>query len=347
MAGLIDEDAEYEIMMACIDHGFKMNFNPSDFEGSFNDEVEGEEQFRPVSAFAMERHLRSINKALDGKDFKDIDEMNAYLQSVDYKNESGKQAVGDTAQELAYQAMEAASIKDAVSLAKQALEFDSGCLDALVVLAVSESKDVNECIERLEKAVAVGERALGSDFFEENKGEFWGITETRPYMRVREALAQNLVLAKRYGEAEEHYEAMMELNPNDNQGVRFSLLSCYLILRDLDGAERLFNNKPEEYMDATLYWGKVLWHYLSDDMKGACMTLCKARAENSYVEDFFSGKKKIPTNIACAYSFGSMEEAEMIAFELGEAWLKYPEAMRWLRLGGSDSNKNSGLRVVK
>ena len=38
--------------------------------------------------------------------------------------------------------------------------------------AGSDSRD--ELIENIEKAVWMGERSLGEDFFEENRGHFWG-----------------------------------------------------------------------------------------------------------------------------------------------------------------------------
>jgi len=296
--------------------------------------------------FAMERHLRDIHKAIEGKDFKDIDELNAYLQSLTASGSLGIQrgegSAKDRAQDLAYQAMETDDPKEAVWRAKQAVELDPDCMDALVILAVHDSKSLDDCIGKLKKAVEAGERSLGSAFFKENKGHFWGITETRPYMRARETLAQHLVFADRHEEAKAHYEAMMELNPGDNQGLRFPLLACYLLLRDLAAADRLLK-QSEEYMDATLLWGKVLRDYLSGDVAAAGMTLRQARKTNAHAEVFFSGKKALPTSPPAGYSPGEKSEAAMCAFVLGLAWQKYPDAIRWLKSGGGDV----GLRLVK
>ncbi len=77
--------------------------------------------------------------------------------------------------------MDSDNINTAVELAMQAVELDRRCVDALVILAHGGSKSDDELIENLEKTAWIGEQALGEDFFEENRGHFWGIIETRPY----------------------------------------------------------------------------------------------------------------------------------------------------------------------
>ena len=76
--------------------------------------------------------------------------------------------------------------------------------------------------------MAAGERALGAQAFEEDVGHFWGLLETRPYMRARAGLAASLWTAGDEVEAVEHYQDMLRLNPGDNQGHRYVLLGCLL-----------------------------------------------------------------------------------------------------------------------
>ncbi|HXY17585.1 MAG TPA: tetratricopeptide repeat protein [Gaiellaceae bacterium] len=70
-------------------------------------------------------------------------------------------------------------------------------------------------------SVAAGERALGPRIFAEGAGYFWGLVETRPYMRARAALAALLWKLGRREEALEHARELLRLNPNDNQGIRY------------------------------------------------------------------------------------------------------------------------------
>ncbi len=123
--------------------------------------------------------------------------------------------------------MEASSKRQALTLAKQALAIDPDCVDALVILAQATTRSVEKLIEGMEAAVAAGERSLGAQYFEENKGHFWGLIETRPYMRARSVLAHLLLEKEQTDKAIAHFEAMIALNSNDNQGLRYVLLGCY------------------------------------------------------------------------------------------------------------------------
>ena len=132
----------------------------------------------------------------------------------------------DRAQEVMYRAFEATG-SEQVRLARKALEISPDCADAYVLLA-EHAATAEEARKHYEQGVAAGERALGKQAFEEYAGQFWGLLETRPYMRARQGLAQCLWEAGRREEAAEHYQEMLRLNPNDNQGVRYSLATLLL-----------------------------------------------------------------------------------------------------------------------
>jgi hypothetical protein len=59
-------------------------------------------------------------------------------------------------------------------------------------------------------------------------------------------------------EAVAEYRAMLELNPGDNQGVRYSLLPSLPELNRLEAARKLFEKYPEESEFNTVFaWGRV------------------------------------------------------------------------------------------
>src|SRR3954447_20480530 len=119
-------------------------------------------------------------------------------------------------------------------LAKQALELSPDCADAYVLLA-EQALSHREALGLYEQAVAAGQRAIGPDAFQEHVGHFWGLLETRPYMRAREGLAHTLWTLGRREEAAAHLQELLRLNPGDNQGVRYTLASWLLNLdRDED-----------------------------------------------------------------------------------------------------------------
>jgi tetratricopeptide (TPR) repeat protein len=233
------------------------------------------------------------------------------------------------AQELAFEAQEAETEAQARKLAKRALAKDPDCVDALAVLAGIESDSPRMMIEAMQKAVAAGERSLGAAFIKKNRGYFWGLIETRPYMRALEQLAALLRAEGLNLEAIKHYEKMLELNANDNQGVRDPLLGLYLTTDNLEGARKLLKDYAED-SSANFAWGRVLERFLSADLAGAAAKLKTARKENRFVELYLSGQKGLPKQMPGMYSPGSDDEAILVLDNMSLAWAKHKEAVFWL-----------------
>ncbi len=289
----------------------------------------------PPSRLVGEQVLRDIHRVLQGRKFETLDDANEALQKLTGKGlkKASKKAPPlspqQEAQDLAYRAMEAPNPGQAMALARQAIAKDADCVDALVTLATLSARSPKDLILDLEKAVAAGERSLGEKFFRENKGHFWGILETRPYMRARYELADLLLDAGRVSEAVRHFETLLELNPNDNQGVRDVLLGCYLAGDRLVGARRLLCEYKEDD-SAVFNWGASLERILSGDFVGAARVLERARENNRFVELYLTAGRKLPPEMPDSYSYGSEEEAVVCIEMLGEAWAMHPEALLWL-----------------
>lgn len=242
----------------------------------------------------------------------------------------GRRSKREKAQDLAYEAMEAPDAKTAGRLALEAVRLDPQCTDALHLLAELTSRTADEFIESLRKAVAGAEKSLGDRFFKENRGDFWGLLETRPYMRARASLAQALRERGETDEAVKHYEEMLELNPNDNQGLRDLLVGLYLERGETQGAQRLFEQYSEDG-SAVFSWARVLERFLSGDETGARHALKDARESNRYVAAYLTGRKKPPKESPDYYSPGRESEAVVCVQCIGGAWSRHDEAARWLK----------------
>ena len=127
----------------------------------------------------------------------------------------------DEAQEVMFDAWECEVPKRRIALARKALKISADCADAYLLLAEEWAATPGAALDLLVQAVAAGERALGKAAFVDDIGDFWGLIETRPYMRARLSLAQALWGAGNRDEAAEHLIDMIRLNPNDNQGARY------------------------------------------------------------------------------------------------------------------------------
>ncbi|KAF8963242.1 hypothetical protein BDZ97DRAFT_1821224 [Flammula alnicola] len=102
---------------------------------------------------------------------------------------------------------------------------DNNNLDAIIQVAFL--LDMPGAIEALEAAELRGrvilKKALGNDCFDDegdSVGHFWGILETRPYMRVLQALVRLYFESGRVKESAQTIIEMLRLCPGDNMGQR-------------------------------------------------------------------------------------------------------------------------------
>lgn len=235
------------------------------------------------------------------------------------------------AQELVYEAWEAPTEGRAIELMIAALELDPNNVDALLMMADLGDYGGDEQIELIRDIVAQGADNLGPKVFKKDRGYFWGLLETRPYMRARACLIDLLMAAGRHIEAIAELEEMLELNPHDNQGMRYILMGAYLTAERLDGARRLFEKYDERKYTAVFAWSYVLERFLSGNLAEAVEALTIARKQNSHVEAYLKGDRKPPRSRPDSYSLGSREEAIICIDEIGVAWDRHPDAVTWLR----------------
>lgn len=236
------------------------------------------------------------------------------------------------AQELVYNAMESGDEQKAAQFCRQALEIYPDCVDAMNLLADIECELLRDYVEAKRKAVEAGRRDLGEDYIQQMKGEFWLDIDTRPYMRALAGLADALLQwgqPEHIDEAIEIYEQMLELNPNDNQGIRDMLAACYLQRKRYNDTAELLD-RYDGWM-AVPSWTRVLLAYATGGKDKAAALLREAREQNPHVELYLTGKKRRPRTRPGSYSPGKDSEAVFCADTLWEAWKKHPKAKRWLK----------------
>jgi tetratricopeptide (TPR) repeat protein len=253
----------------------------------------------------------------------------------------GGQTEPDTAQgqaqELVYEAFEEDDLATRQQLVRQALELWPDCADAYVLLA-EQARSRKEALALYEQGVAAGERALGPAVIEREAGHFWGILETRPYMRARLGLANSLWTVGRRQEAVEHLWDMLRLNPGDNQGVRYTLAGFLLFLDRDEDLARLLAQYPEEGSATWMYTKALLAFRQHGDTSQARRLLKEARKANKHVPDYVTGRKYPPEEPAY-YSPG--QESEAVSYVAGflAAWKYTPGAVAWLRANEAKTGK--------
>lgn len=236
----------------------------------------------------------------------------------------------DRAQEMMYRAWEETNPAKRLALAHDALAISADCADAYVLLAEEEADTVSRALEYYQQGVAAGERALGAKFFKEHVGDFWGIMETRPYMRARRGLADTLWRLNRKDEALEHYREMLRLNPGDNQGNRYLLVDLLLQMdRDAELHE-LLKEYRDEWSATWLYTRALLAFRKWGDSDRARKVLGKALKQNPRVPAYLMGQKRIPNRLPELIGMGDENEAISYAADHLNHWRRTPGAVAWL-----------------
>lgn len=103
-------------------------------------------------------------------------------------------------------------------------------------------------------------------YFEDDSiGEFWLMTETRPFMRVYSTYMDELMRGGKLRLAIEVGMDMLRLCENDNLGKRYDLMNCYAALEDEEAALALQNRYPEEKSAMFLLPLSVLFYRLGKE----------------------------------------------------------------------------------
>ncbi|MBK0381691.1 hypothetical protein I5M32_01845 [Pedobacter sp. SD-b] len=218
---------------------------------------------------------------------------------------------------------------EAKEAAAEALMLDDKCIAAYELLATIEGNPFISLVF-LEKAIGLGKEKFGGKYLKENKGYFWGLHETRPYMRCLQAYAECLYLIGKTKESIAVLEEMLVLNPNDNQGIRDFLL-LYLIE---DGQPLKFIKYDKMFEEDTMAFAsfnRALFAFKTEgDNENSVNKLKQAIKENNHIVKLLLAKKDVE-DVPSSYSIGSKDEADFYTFYAKPVWQNIEGALDWLR----------------
>jgi tetratricopeptide (TPR) repeat protein len=234
------------------------------------------------------------------------------------------------AQALMYQAFAEKDERRRHELARAALAISPDCADAYVLLA-EQAPNRREALALYEKGVAAGARALGKEAFQRDVGHFWKLLPTRPYMRARLGLAQALWGAGRRDEAVAHLQDLLRLNPDDNQGVRYTLAGFLLFLDRDEELGQLLQQYADEESATWAFTQALLAFRQHGDTLEARRLLKKAKKANKYIPEYLLGRQSPPREQPPHYSPGHESEALVYISGFMAGWRFTPGAIAWVR----------------
>jgi len=234
------------------------------------------------------------------------------------------------AQDLVYDAWEAQSKQAQTKLAKKALQISPFCADAYTLLG-DKCNTPEAAIQYYLQAVEAGEKALGINFYTEFKESFWSLLETRPYMRARASLAEVYWTLGNNDESIKIFTELLELNPNDHQGLRYILASHLLATNKYQELHALLI-QYEDDIDATWAYSRVLLEFLEHGKTATLSKYCtKALESNRHIPKLLIEPNTIPKRIPESFSTGGMDQAIIYAKANVDLWHKSTGVIEWLK----------------
>jgi len=235
------------------------------------------------------------------------------------------------AQDLVYQAYDVDDLEERLELASDAIDICPDCADAFVCIA-EIAPSPNEAATMYRLGMEAGERALGGpEAFGEYEGHFWGIMETRPYMRARLGLAQCQWAVGQRDEAVDHCRELLHLNPNDNQGVRYILCSYYCDLGRNDDLQQLLDEYEDDGSAEWLFSQAFAAFCQEGDTDGSRRLLCEAHDTNPHVAKYLLGHEQLPVEMPEYVERGGESEAVGYAANFLTGWRAAAGSVSWLR----------------
>ena len=195
-----------------------------------------------------------LKEFLENNDSLSEEQLNKDLQEFMMKYNTGEIEYEDTILDEAYELLEKAertkSKKQAIKLAKEAYELCPDCFDALL-FQVNLEEDSLKREELLNEGLEFEMDRLEDEkyFSNDNIGCFYGIFETRPYIRGLYMKASCLLADGKVKQARDVCMEILRLNESDNTGARYLLMAIYAYLEEEKELLNLYKKYSEENLE--------------------------------------------------------------------------------------------------
>lgn len=275
--------------------------------------------------------MRDLQKLLQKQDFNSMAEIEAFMKKISKGPIPIFEPEGDeeNAEDLIYQAMELEGEAQR-ELIMEALDLDPDCIAAYHLLGLLEVHPAI-ALAFYERGLTIGaDRFETEEYMERSKGHFWGLTETRPFMQCLQGAADCEFFLGRIPDAMAAWHLMLELNPNDNQGIRYNLMLCLAGMCGHEEYEKLHKAYSDDASAAAAF-NHVLYLFTKHGAgPQAAQALHAARACNKYVVPLLL-KDEPPEYRASGFAIGSKEEAIAYMDKGQLVWSSVPGAKEWLK----------------
>ncbi len=232
----------------------------------------------------MEAHQDELSSGVDENDLAQrfIEEYNSAVQPKNIR------MLPQTTDDYLELAGEATAKKKKLEYLSKALELEPDNLDAGRMAAELNAKKPEDLLAALSALIEKGNVLMEREgYFQDCMGDFWGILETRPYMRLRHSYLELLIECGMMRKAVSEAEEMLKLCTNDNLGVRYTLMHLYAYLENEDGALAL-HKEYDDYEECQMLLPLAVMYYKEAKFEISLQYLRRLNKANKDTKKFLS-----------------------------------------------------------
>lgn len=225
-----------------------------------------------------EKVFREINKYIkeNADENMSMDEMNDLIQEFMEQYNSNlpgeiTEETAETTDDYLELAENANSKEQALKFAKKAVQLDQDNLDAKKMVEEITTEHPYEMVGKYQKLIEYGKTVMDKKGYmnEDSIGDYWGISETRPFIRLYSSYLDLLVNCGMMRMATTVGEEIIRYNTNDNLGIRYILMHVYAYLEDEKSMLALYKKYDEHDESQMLLPISIIYYKLGDFEKAA------------------------------------------------------------------------------
>lgn len=296
---------------------------------------------------ALRDLMRYLDEEVDDREAVSEEDLNAlidqYMQEYNAKIDAGIEQEPQTADDYVDLAYDADSDAEAKKYLRKAIQLDKNNLDAITYYDQLKAKDALEYKEFLEEDLEIGNQLV--EKYMDQKGEFWSIFETRPYMRMRCAYFNTLIELGMFKLAIQEGKYLLELCEGDNLGIRYQMMHLYALLEMKEEALDLYNHY-EENSSMFLFPLSILYYKNSefDEAKKYLDILIKEnRDTKKVIRTIYNGEMDKLVDAADEYGYRPGTSEEIITGMKENSYL-YLESGHYIEWAYHEINKRKNTK---
>lgn len=249
---------------------------------------------RLINPIIIERLSYIQHKMMGDQEYESIGEVEAAMERIVGKNMDEYEPKNDIerAQILVYDGYEENDNDRKRELALKALEYDELCADAYTLLGFAEVDNAPKALEYFRMGETMFRQRYNEAYFKKNKGEFFYIIETRPYIRNLYYTMLLCEMLEQFDEAIKAGMSILELCKDDQMGAYHRVIML-LVTRDRwDEVEKLLDRgtNSDENLPELYFVKSMFYFHIKKDYRKALEFGENFFNYNEYIDRFFAAQ---------------------------------------------------------